>query len=233
MPILVSLCPRCGTDRMTFDVNGYNHLANIEGWQSCYELFSICRNCHKSTIFLVLQKINTHPDKYDDYTRIEKLISVNNDFDIIRFINLKDLSKNDPPDYVPENIKNIFIEGAACFSIECWNAAGTMFRQCLDLSTKAIIPKEDVDDINKYIRENLKARLEWLFETSRLPNDLNNLADCIRQEGNEAAHDGTLTKEECMDLMEFTVSFLERIYTQPQKIKLAEQKRNARRVDRS
>jgi hypothetical protein len=43
--------------------------------------------------------------------------------------------------------------------------------------------------------------------------------------GNDGAHQGTLTKEEAYDLLDFTTALLERVFTEPEKIKLAEERR--------
>jgi hypothetical protein len=45
------------------------------------------------------------------------------------------------------------------------------------------------------------------------------------------AHGGTLKNEDADDLLDFTVELLERLYTEPAKLKLAEERRKARRED--
>ena len=42
-------------------------------------------------------------------------------------------------------------------------------------------------------------RLPWLFKTGRLSSDLDNLSHCIREDGNDAAYQGTLLKEEALE----------------------------------
>jgi hypothetical protein len=42
--------------------------------------------------------------------------------------------------HLPANIENAFSEGAGCLSIECFNAAATMFRLCVDLATRPLLP---------------------------------------------------------------------------------------------
>jgi hypothetical protein len=233
MPILVADCPRCGSSHMTFDVQSYNDLGTEYGWQRWCELFSVCRKCHAATNFIVAQRPDSDSGlhAYRDAKKIMELKnSINDDFRVERFVSLRDQSKYSPPEFVPENIKSIFVEGTVCLSVECWNAAGTMFRQCLDLATKPMLPKEETEGLNDHKRRNLAPRLTWLFENKILPDNLKSLADCIREDGNDAAHDGTLEKTDCMDLLDFTAALLERIYTEPEKIKLAEQRRLERRA---
>jgi hypothetical protein len=49
-----------------------------------------------------------------------------------------------PPEHVPENIVTVFREGATSINIENWNAADAMFRACVDLATRPLVPQEDV-----------------------------------------------------------------------------------------
>lgn len=231
MPILVADCPRCGSAHMTFDVHSYNDLGTNYGWQRWCELFSVCRRCHKATNFVVAQKTETGTDTYRDPKKIMELKhSINDHFRVERFVSLRDQSKYSPPDFIPEKIKAVFVEGTVCLSVECWNAAGAMFRQCLDLTTKPMLPVEETKGLTDRIRRNLAPRLTWLFENKILADDLKSLAACIREDGNDAAHDGTLEKVDSIDLLDFTTALLERIYTEPAKITLAEQRRLERRA---
>jgi Domain of unknown function (DUF4145) len=71
--------------------------------------------------------------------------------------------------------------------------------------------------------------LQWLFERGYLPSDLRELSTCIREDGNDGAHAGTLTKQDAEDLLDFTRALLERLYTEPQRLRLAEERRRMRR----
>jgi hypothetical protein len=53
---------------------------------------------------------------------------------------------------------------------------------------------------------------------------------CIREDGNEAAHAGTLTRAEAEDRLDFTTALLERVFTEPERIRLAEERRKQRRA---
>jgi hypothetical protein len=54
--------------------------------------------------------------------------ALNEYFKIERFVSIRDVFSTPPPEHLPAAIKNAFLEGAACLSIECFNAAATMFR---------------------------------------------------------------------------------------------------------
>jgi hypothetical protein len=62
-----------------------------------------------------------------------------------------------------------------------------------------------------------------------LPSDLRELAKCIREDANDGAHVGNLTKEVAEDLLDFKTALLERLFTEPKRLKLAEVRRRARR----
>ena len=51
----------------------------------------------------------------------------------------------------------------------------------------------------------------------------------MREDGNDGAHQGTLTKEDAEDLLDFTFLLLERIYTELQRLKEAKTRREKRR----
>lgn len=70
----------------------------------------------------------------------------------------------------------------------------------------------------------------WLFETGRLPDSLKDLSSCIKEDGNDGAHAGNLKKSDADDLLDFTSVLLERIYTEPERLRLAKERRDARRA---
>ena len=116
-------------------------------------------------------------------------------------------------------------------SVECWNAAGTMFRLCVDLATRPMLPAEGAEGgPNAKTRRDLGLRLPWLFNNGKLLADLHKLSTVIKEDGNDGAHQGTLTKEEAYDLLDFTTALLERVFTEPEKIKLAEERQQQRRA---
>lgn len=158
--------------------------------------------------------------------------SLNDMFSVTGFISLKDHAKTPPPEHLPEAIDTVFREGVACQAIECFNAAGTMYRLCLDLATRELLPDEAATTVaqpSKHQRRNLKPRLDWLFDQGRLPTALRELSDCVREEGNDGAHAGNLTDRDADDLLDFAFALLERLYTEPKKLALAKERRDERR----
>lgn len=214
---------------MSFDVHKTVLVRVQYDWQKWFETFSVCRNCEKPTIFLISQrhiqwrerKGAGTPELFED--------SLNPHFTVERVISLVDSHRIQPPDHVPPVIAAVFDEAAACLSIQCWNATGAMLRLCIDLSTKALLPNEPRDGLNANTRGKLAPRLAWLIDNGVLPEELRELSTCIREDGNDAAHDGTLKKVDAEDLLDFTTALFERIYTEPERLKLAKARRDQRR----
>jgi len=224
MAELVANCPRCKAQSITFDadVKAFNSLGKDQlSGEKHYEVFGICRHCSKGTIFVVSgeHQQTMQGQALNQYVKVQG------------FISLKDQATVAPPDHVPPNIANAFREAATCMAVECWNAAGTMFRLCVDLATRPMLPPEDTEGgPNTKIRRDLGLRLPWLLNNGKLPADLRQLSAAIREDGNDGAHQGTLTKEEAYDLLDFTTALLERVFTEREKIKLAEKRREQRRA---
>jgi hypothetical protein len=215
---------------MTFDVTQDN-FSRIEKDLHWYELFSVCRKCKGATIFVVSQKTIelTHFFVTD---RPSQISALNDYVDIRSHISLNDEVTTPPPEHLPTNIEAAFKEGAACLAIRCFNAAGCMFRLCVDQATRAKLPVDEVHGPNAKQKRDLGLRLPWLFDKGYLPEDLRELSVCIKEDGNDGAHAGTLKKKDAEDLCDFTALLLERIYTQPESLRLAKSRREERRAPR-
>jgi hypothetical protein len=158
--------------------------------------------------------------------------SLNIFFEVARPITLRDNATIHAPDHLPDEILSAFEEGAACLSVDCYNAAAAMFRLCLDLATRPLLP--DPSDTakpqpNSRQRRDLGLRLPWLFEHGLLPREIEHLAQCIREDANDGVHVGNLSTNDAEDLLDFTVALLERLYTLPKRVALAEERRTQRR----
>lgn len=238
MSLLVSYCPRCGANAITFDVKAQVYWRTQYGWQHWYEIFCVCRGCRQGTIFVVHLNVDGHQNGMEKICRPDDgLVSytdaLNPYFDIDHYISLRDEASQKSPEHVPQEIEKAFNEGAACLSIRCNNAGATMFRLCVDLATRPLLP--DPGDAtkpqaNSKTRRDLGLRLTWLFENAILPPALRELAKCIREDANDGAHVGNLSKADAEDLLDFTTTLLERLFTEPKKLELAEERRTLRRT---
>jgi len=231
MSELVANCPRCGANKITFDLVSAIKTVYRYNWQYSYETFCICRQCNRSTIFVLSESVHS------DYKYVHKTGLVNIEGAVNKFMNiegivsLKDSVTVKPPEHIPEQIGDVFREGATCLAVNCYNAAGTMFRLCIDILTRALLPEEETEGLNRRTRRNLGLRLPWLFDNGRLPETLRDLSTCVREDGNDGAHAGSLKKEDAEDLLDFTLILLERIYTEPERLRLAQERRQQRRSE--
>ena len=232
MSILVTDCPRCGAEHMTFDVVA-QLLVEARSWQHWFEIVCVCRHCERSTIFVVSQD---HPQHDVVFKKENALVqfghSLNEYVTVQRFIGLRDNVSQKPPKHIPDDIEAAFNEAATCTAVECWNAAAAMFRLCIDLATRPLLPAEECAELNPRVRRDLGLRLPWLFKNGFLPAGLEDLSSCIREDGNDGAHKGTLTAADAEDLLDFTLALLERLYTEPHRLMLAKERREARRQPR-
>ena len=229
MPELVADCPRCGSRRITFDVGAAKAFEIRYEWQRWYETYCICRQCGRGTIFILSESVNSNYEHVHKIGILSIQGALNNYLDVEWYVSIKDQATVNPPEYIPRNIEAVFKEGATCLAVGCYNAAGTMFRLSVDLATRSLLPKEDAEGLNPKVRRDLGLRLPWLFANKFLPESLKELSSCIKEDGNDAAHAGTLTKPDAEDLLDFTTALLERIYTEPERLRLAQERRDSRR----
>lgn len=230
MPQLVADCPRCDAAKITFDILASNIVDYRYGWQNWYEVFCVCRHCEQGTIFVLSERANGNWEKLHKIGLSNVEGAVNSYIDVEGFINIKDQAKQKAPAHVPNEIEAVFNEGATCLGVGCHNAAGTMFRLCVDMATRALLPAGEVAGLNAKTRRDLGLRLPWLFEQKILPEALRELSSCIKEDGNDGAHAGTLQKEEAEDLLDFTQALLERLYTEPERLRIAKERREERRT---
>ncbi|EMB2733476.1 DUF4145 domain-containing protein [Serratia marcescens] len=226
MSQLVHDCPRCGAEHITFNVKGELLIGFRFGWQENFEVYCECLHCHTGTIFHVAK---TESRFNGDEFYPERIHGVINDFyRVMGHITSKDFDADEPPEHLPENIEKAYVEGAKCMTIGCYNAAATMFRLCLDFATKSLVPDNEKGGPPAKVKRSLGLRMEWLFDNGVLPDAFRELADCIKDDGNDGAHEGILDEASAIDLQEFTETLLERLYTEPEKIKLAKARRAQR-----
>ncbi|WP_343502371.1 DUF4145 domain-containing protein [Alloyangia pacifica] len=237
MATITGDCPRCGVKHTTFDIRANNfserdYVFSGTEWRKKMELDSICRGCNMGTI-LVAEIASYDCSKIDslkvtDRLRDEKS-SMSKCLKILGYISLKDRSREAPPEHIPDAVRAAYVEADTCLSTDCWNASAAMFRTCIDLATKSLLPKDNEDGLNHQKRNRLHDRLEWLFSTNRLPLSLKPLAACVKDIGNDGVHDCSLEAADAADLRDFTRVLLERVFTEPARVNLAIQRREERR----
>jgi hypothetical protein len=103
-----------------------------------------------------------------------------------------------------------------------------MFRLCVDLATRIWLEKSS-DEKKPKAHELLGRRLAWMFDNKILPSELRELATCIKEDGNDGAHVGNLTKADADDSVDFTIRLLDRLISEPERLKLAKARQVKRR----
>lgn len=232
MALLLTDCPRCGSRRVTFEVHAQNLIEKKHGWMNTYEVFSICRHCNKSTIFVIKLADYTLHSTLDFSNILDLNKTLNNYFNVEGFISLRDSAVHPSPEFLDSELDEAFREGATCFAVGCYNAAAAMFRLCIDLVTRQLLPDPSdtsASQPNSKQRRDLGLRMQWLLDNKILSASLQELAKCIREDGNDGAHAGNLSKEDAEDVLDFTHALLERLVTEPKKLEEAEARRKARR----
>ena len=126
------------------------------------------------------------------------------------------------PDHVPNPLAKNFIEALTNLQGDRFTSAGIMFRKVLETSTKQLAPGTDGD--------NLKKRISKLVTDGKIAAEMGELADCIRDEGNVAAHEEEFDQESAEQIHEFTYLYLTYVYTLPHRIQDANAKRKAKKA---
>lgn len=228
MAIMVNDCPRCGSQRVTFNIQDGNYIQDRHiGFNitiKIYELYCICRQCMRGTIFIAQPSAEQKTFEGVEWRSAFNLNAIGT---ITGTVGPADLKVSPPPEFLPEKINDAFIEGAKCLSVGCYNAAATMYRLCLDMATKELLPPEGQEPGSR-IRRSLGLRMGWLFDNQVLPQAMRDLAECVKDDGNDGAHDGLLDKTSAIDLEEFTYVLLERLYTEKARLEEAKLRRQKR-----
>ncbi|HFG6988898.1 DUF4145 domain-containing protein [Acinetobacter baumannii] len=242
MSTFVFDCPSCLAKNSTFNVKSYN--SSLKNEYKIWQLFSICRACTSAIIITADVQQNVHYDiQRQSHSHSQKHLYIFHK--LSDYINADDSHLNlyfhrfryspilkthlAPPELLPKNIEDIFVEASKCLSIGCFNASAAMFRLCLDVVTKDIIEENESLQPTKENKKTIHNRLSWIFEKNILHKNLEELSRCIKDDGNDGAHDGNIGKEEADDLFDFTYELLEQVYTQPERIRLAQARRLERR----
>lgn len=230
MSELVHDCPRCGAKLITFDVINAANAKNLNSLLVQAEVFCNCRRCKQAVIFVCRSKFPIAISNFYSLIDADGSSAINGALDVDGFVSIREMTGGiSVPEHVPQDIAKIFEEGAICASVGCFNAAGTMFRLCVDKATEKLLPDDSEHGLNAKIRRSLGLRLEWLFENRRLDPGIQELSHCIKEDGNDGAHQGTLYKVDVEDIQDFTVILLDKMFTQPERLRLASIRRNERR----
>lgn len=233
MAFLTHDCPRCDARKINFIAQGahlfasFKDLHNYRIVHNHYEILAACSDCNRTSIFKFNQTSDSPHQLHQFNWNSNPFLNLKDVADLKGVLSPADLKISPPPQHLPADIETAYNEGSKCLSIGCYNAAATMYRLCLDFSTKQLLP-DDAGEINSKIRRSLGLRMKWLFDNSVLPESLKELAECVKDDGNDGAHEGLINEIEALDLKDFTYILLDRIYTEKQRIIEAKNRRMER-----
>lgn len=230
MPTIVQDCPRCVAQSMTFDILADVHVGIQDEWVHRFEVCAVCRRCYRPTLMrLVLEQYGARElFKESGSITKSKAFDVSVFFRFGGYVNLADVSAKPAPADLPPDITTIFEEASRCLAVNCPNASSAMFRLCLDIATKSLLP-DDAEPLDKHTRRNLAPRLRWLFENAVLPSDLKSLSAAVKDNGDEGVHEGSMSQLDAEDIYDFAFALLDRLYSEPARIEAAAKRRAARR----
>lgn len=228
-PMFGADCQRCGQCKVTFDIMAASEIEEFLNFNQ-YECMLRCRKCGKSKLAILRERSNyntVHPPMNYGGKHVDPV------YELVDWVFQVPNSRATPL-YVPQDISQVFQQGAACLSLGLWDAAGAMFRKVLDASTRISTPLPDSNSETKppswKVYKDLRLRLDWLFENNMLDKGLSEFANCIHQDGNDAVHSLVgIGQNEAIDLADFSESILEFIYTRPGKIAENHRRREERR----
>ena len=148
--------------------------------------------------------------------------------EIMGYVKQSDMGIEQSPKGIPAPVEEYFQEALRSKAVSAWNACGCMLRLTLE-ETVSDIERETSEQAASRQDQNLQSRLRALFEDGTLSEDLKPMADCIRLDGNDAAHGRKLIKDDAETLLDFVRLLLTRVYSYRADLKSAEERRRARR----
>lgn len=228
MTLYVGECRRCGAQRMAFEVYGMcvavdcreeGSLRDDTIYTRIIELACQCRECNRTTVFLLQAQTSAkHELPKTRFDANENPLK----FGYAEFRAFPTSVAGPTPAATPQPAANFYHQGITALGHGLNDAAGCMFRKCLEAATRSdeltrMIPEGEREE---YGRKWLKARLTKLKEIHAIPPALADLVDVIKDEGDAAVHENQLyDKASAEALQGFTETFLEQMFTLPAQIK--------------
>ena len=123
------------------------------------------------------------------------------------------------PEHVPDDLAGHYVEALYNLQSKRFTSAGMMFRKVLEMATKRLAPATEKGTQ----KQSLKQRIGKLEEAGKITHELRELADCIRDDGNEAAHEEDFDDETASRLQVFTYLFLTYTFTLPESVRIAQE----------
>ena len=207
---LILDCPHCDSERTGMEFAGERpfHLNRASGVTS-WNTFWVCRKCREG---VVVKLSSQHISSVIPPSQCAGDI-LDNFFDLVQVIPRR--PEPEAPMHVPEDIARDFKEAVDNMRRRNWTSAGMMFRKVLQRSTTSLAP-EGVD----FLRVNLMGRIDTLADKHFITPAMQDWAQIIRLDGNEATHeeDEVFSEHKASQMRDFTELFLIYAFTLPARV---------------
>lgn len=196
-PFVVLPCPHCSVKKMTFDV-----LCSALTRNQFAKSFCQCRNCKEVVVItrtgnLGLKSAGNLLD------RGVQILSI-----------FPEPSEPAAPPHTPDHVAKPFMDGLNALSVNLVDPASNSFRTTLEKATSHLLKELGSDP-----KGRLYDRIETLSENHLITPALCEWAHIIRGLGNAGTHsDPSLSKNEAVELRNFTEQFLFYVFTMPARV---------------
>lgn len=196
-------CPHCRTKQCGFSVFGYMPVRATDTWNWGTLLAAQCPIC-SGGLFLHSDVAANAVAAWTQSGASAPPIS----------LSYPEPPNEIAPEHIPPNVQRAFEVGVANLEVAGHeNAAGMMFRRALELAVKSL---------NPIGQGELAKRIEAL-DHGLATISMKEWAKHVRLGGNDAAHgEDELTREEAIELRDFTETFLVYAFTLPEKVRRAQ-----------
>jgi hypothetical protein len=196
MSILGATCPHCHKENVAFQ-----SIAEVN-WtieSTMFTVFFKCASCYKGLTATIQMRAQPTPHKYDGDIQNSSSHPIIDTYPKPPTI--------EAPLYIPDNIRNFYLQTVKSFRHQSWDASAIMSRKVIEATAKHLDPK---------FSGNLKQRIDNLAAQHIITESMKDWAHEIRLEANVAAHEvEEFDEKSAKDLLNFSEPFLMYVFTLP------------------
>lgn len=205
-------CPHCGGASCAFTfVAEVPHARKSNEAPGAFSLAFSCNSCFELVGLLIKSTAGNKSFAGGKTGNIATLLNSERSYILRKVYPARD--KAEAPEHVSESVARCYVQAADNASRKNADAAGAMYRKCIDLATKELDPT--------LAGKKLAARIDALHAKGALTAGLKDWAHAIRLDGNDASHEpDELTPDEVEQLGSFTDLFLRYSFTLPKQVEM-------------
>lgn len=207
--IFKGLCPHCGTHDVAFTSVAQVRVNINRDKESIWNVFFACNRCLGGLVAQVYSSKDFGPAGLVEDTAVPGIGRLNSGHSS-EFVVLETYP-NPPihaaPEHVPERVAKVYIEASENLHRQKYETSQMLCRKALDLATKRLLPES---------KKRLYGRIEELRDAGKITSEMADWAHVVRDEGNDSVDDeNEVHKEEAVELLAFTETFLMYAFTLP------------------